>query len=423
MENALSREYDGAAAFGKQGNCPQRHPFFTWEEGTYRVIPLHPIEGESLRAHRTESPPTVEEIFPVVKNAFTALATVHEAGIVHRSLTPDRVYIENQQVTFSDFVIARIEGQKTVAAEAHVLDPDNAYRAPECSVGLEYAVPASDVFSLAASLLYWIAGYEPKDPETPFPKLLKIRSELQSTSAEFLDGVLAACLVKNDLDRPSAGQIVEQLAAEQKRREEEARRQARSPIFEKGAVVDDRYEIRRILGQGGTAITYLAYDQTAEDLFVLKKILNPELYSELSRREFNILRNLYHPNLPRVYDVYPERSSFHLKLEYVCGSALWEVREQNANVASCVRIGRAVLAARGYLAEQGLVHRNVPPANILIPDEEGDLVKLIDFGLAAAQAEATSPVGTPPYRGPRWRRVNLGLPCVTYTRWPSSFLS
>ena len=328
------------------------------------------------------------------------MAAVHEAGVVHRSLTPDRVHIQEQGVTFSDFVIARIEGQQTVAAEAHELDPDNAYRAPECRIGLEYAVPASDVFSLAASLLYWITGHEPKDGETAFPKLLKLRSELQSTAVAFLEDIFATCLVENDQNRLSAAQVVEQLAADQKRREEDARCLVRPQTFEKGDVVEDRYEIRRVLGQGGTAITYLAYDQTADGLFVLKKILNPELYCELSRREFKVLRNLHHRNLPRVYDVYPERSPFHLKLEYVCGSALREVREEHANVGSCLRIARDILTALDYLAEQGLVHRDVSPGNILIPDEEGQPVKLIDFGLAAAQSEPAARVGTPPYRAP-----------------------
>lgn len=402
METALLREYDALRRLANRRVAPAVEPFFSWEEGTYRVIPLNPIDGESLRAHRTEGPPAAEEILPVVKSAFTALAAVHEAGIVHRSLTPDRIYIENQNqsVALSDFVIARIEGQQTIAAEAPELDPDNIYRAPECRVGLEFAVAASDVFSLAASLLYWITGYEPKDPASPFPKLLKSRSELQSTPASFLEDILAACLVEDDQKRPSAAQIVEQLAAEQQRREEEARRQARSQTFEKGDIVEDRYEIRRVLGQGGTAITYLAYDQTADDLFVLKRILNAELYSELSRREFKVLQSLHHPNLPRVYDVYPERSPFHLKLEYVCGSALREVREQHANVPSCLRVARGVLTALDYLAGQGLVHRDVSSGNILIPDEESQPVKLIDFGLATGQTGATAPVGTPPYRAP-----------------------
>lgn len=400
MENALLREYEALRRLANSGVSPRVDPFFSWEEGTYRVVPIHPIEGESLRAHRTESPPTIDEVLPVVKSAFTALAAVHEAGVVHRSLTPDRIHLQRHNVIFSDFLIARIEGQETVAAEAPGLDPDNVYRAPECRVGLEFAVPASDVFSLAASLFYWITGYEPRDTEPAFPRLLKCRSELQSSPAAFLDEVFAQCLVEDEEKRLSARQVCDRITEEETRQQEESRRHSRSQVFQKGDIVEDRYEIRRVLGQGGTAITYLAYDQVADDLFVLKRILNVELYSELSRREFRVLRNLHHPNLPRVYDVYPERSPFHLKLEYVCGSSLKEVRSEHANVAACLRIGRDVLTALGYLADQGLVHRDVSPANILIPDEQGHPVKLIDFGLAAAQREATAPVGTPPYRAP-----------------------
>ena len=168
----------------------------------------------------------------MVKNAFAALAEVHEAGVIHRSLTPDRVHLQGQSVTFSDFVIARIEGENTIAAERHATRSRKRVSGPECRVGLEYAVSSSDVFSLAASLLYWITGYEPKDPDSAFPKLLKLRSELQPSSAAFFEDIIAACLVQDDRKRPSAKEIAEQITAEEKRRADDASRQMRSEVFQ-----------------------------------------------------------------------------------------------------------------------------------------------------------------------------------------------
>ena len=57
----------------------------------------------------------------------------------------------------------------------------------------------------------------------------------------------------------------------------------------------------------------------AEDCFVLKEITDPELRGKLSRAEFKSLKELHHPNLPRVYEIFASTSPFHLKLEYVMG--------------------------------------------------------------------------------------------------------
>ncbi len=172
-------------------------------------------------------------------------------------------------------------------------------------------------------------------------------------------------------------------------------------MLQSGEIVSERYEIVRVLGTGATATTYLANDVVAESHFVLKEIKNPELRSRLSRAEFRSLKDLYHPNLPRVYDIYPANDPFHLKLEYVFGSSLRDEREQySGNVDTCITIGSEVLRALEYLAERGLIHRDVSPANILIPDENRGSVRLIDFGLAAQAEDAISSVGTPPYRAP-----------------------
>lgn len=172
-----------------------------------------------------------------------------------------------------------------------------------------------------------------------------------------------------------------------------------------GDVICDRYEIIRILGTGATAVTYLANDLIAESHFVLKEIKNPELRSRLSLSEFRSLKDLHHPNLPRVYDIYPANDPFHLKLEYILGSSLRDEKEQySGNADICVEIGVEVLHALDYLAERGLIHRDVSPANILIPDEGRGRVRLIDFGLAAQADDAITSVGTPPYRAPEVER-------------------
>ncbi len=132
------------------------------EDGRALVIPFAPPQGLSF-AKLAISGPATEQILPVMIAAFESLAAVHEQGVVHRSLRPDRVWWESStgQVRFSDFVIARIDGMETVVARANEFDIDHPYRSAECRIDLATASPKSDVYSLAAIMLNWITGQSP----------------------------------------------------------------------------------------------------------------------------------------------------------------------------------------------------------------------------------------------------------------------
>ncbi|NLS90940.1 MAG: protein kinase [Planctomycetaceae bacterium] len=416
-DNLCLREYEALKRLSGESVAPGVDPYFSWEDGSSRVIPQHLVKGQSLRAHRTEGAPAAEEIVPVVEAAFRGLSRVHDAGVVHRGLTPDRIFLDERgNVVFTGFAIARIRGLQTVAGEAREIDPENQYTAFECRVSLEFADTSSDVYSLAASLFYWISGYEPELGAESFPRLGRHRADLMCGPAAFLEEILATCLGMEQKERPTAADVVRKIIEEQGRREEEARRRVQADVLKPGEIVENQYEVLRVLGQGGTADAYLARDEVSGDMVVLKRIRNPELTMKLAKAEFQSLKELHHPNLPKVRDVRPSTCKFHLSLEYVAGAALREIKEQFANPEGCLRIGKDVLAALAYLGGRGLIHRDVSPSNILIPEEEQEPVRLIDFGLATAEAEASSHVGTPPYRAPEVERGERWSPtCDMYS--------
>ncbi|HID22437.1 MAG TPA: hypothetical protein EYP14_08550, partial [Planctomycetaceae bacterium] len=410
IEEALLREYNALKQLAEKGVAPAVEPYFSWEDGTFWVIPINPIEGDSLRTHRTAAAPCVKEILPVTEAAYRSLAAVHEAGVIHRNLSPDRVFVsdgeQGRSVLFAEFVIARILQKKTIAnlAEEMKLDPERQYRAPECKLGLELAETTSDVYSLAASLFYWITGFEPDETEEApsYPSLSSRRTDIPEEEAKFLQQLFDDCLQEDDKSRPSAREVVDRIQAEQRRREAIRQKElAEAEVYEQGELIDDQHEVIRCLGRGGTADSYLVRDLVAEEFRVLKRIRDEELYGLLSKTEFQALEKLHHVNLPRVYDIRPWTAPFHLKLEYVPGSPLREIQDSlRGDRAACLRIARDVLAALGYLAERGLTHRDVSPGNIIVPDEADLPVKLIDFGLAIRQPGISGAVGTPAYRAP-----------------------
>jgi len=398
-ENALLREYDTLRKLEATGRAPKVDPYFSWEQDYYWVLPVHLVEGKSLRADAADALPAEVRIWAILEEAFSALAEIHQAGVVHRALSPDRVHVSpHAKVLFSDFLIARIEGEKTVAAQAQELDGPNVYAAPECRVDPGLAEPQSDVYSLAASLFFWATGCEPGASEGTFSSL---RSDLPEEAAAALEEVFSRCMVEDERARLGADQALT-LIKGKREKTLEARSQGPGPReMEPGTIVEDQYRILRILGEGATAVTYLAEDLVAESVFVLKTIRNPELVAKLSRAEFRCLVDLVHPNLPRVYDIRPPGSHFHLKIEYIRGSPLRDVMTQHlGDIRFCLRLGEQVLSALKYLGERGMIHRDISASNILVPDEETGLIRLIDFGLATVKSESTSAVGTPLYRAP-----------------------
>lgn len=402
-EQALLREYETIGRLAQTGRVPGIDPYFSWDQDSCWVVPIHPVQGRSLRADRTDAPPTEDRAWAVLIDSFQALSEIHSCGVVHRSISPDRVFLcAGDRVCFTDFIIARLSDASTVAGLAGDLDPEESYRAPECRVDLGLAEFTSDVFSLAASLGFWLTGaaWAPDDDEDPAEAV--VVAKVRELLGESMSALFQECLLRDERMRPSAANVVERLR--------ELRRQARRPpspppmrdsTFEEGQVVAGQYRIVRLLGRGSTAATYLAEDQEAESLFVLKVLRNPETARELARAEFKSLMGVVHPNLPRVFDIRPPQDEFHIKTEYIPSTALGNLPPEAWNEPGLFwRVANGVLRALACLEQHNIVHRDLSPNNILVPDDKTAPVKLIDFGLATSGEHAKGAVGTRRYRAP-----------------------
>jgi serine/threonine protein kinase len=193
-----------------------------------------------------------------------------------------------------------------------------------------------------------------------------------------------------------------------------------------------RYEIERELGRGGMATVHLARD-IRNDRHVALKVLHPQLAFTLGAdrfaREIRLAARLDHPNILRVLDSGDVAGQLWFAMPYVEGENLFDrlQRERQLPIAEALRIALGVAGALAYANEQGVVHRDIKPDNILL---SGDNILVADFGVARAVSEMQSKltatgmiVGTPTYMSPEQAAGELNLDgrsdifalaCVTY---------
>ena len=355
-------------------------PFFTSDEHGLFVVPLvPPLERRSMATSAREADPArpdgrldAEVARRVAADAFDALAEVHGLGLVHRALHPSRVWLgRGLRVIFSDFHVSRIVGDVSVGLWAPDFDISEDYRAPECATNVSLAQQASDVFSLTLCLATWLLGADATD--LTHEELAEELGREWSWAAHLVDA-----LHPDPVQRPTARELGELLAAPpvvQVPAHEEVE-------IDEGAVIHERYEVKRRLGIGGFAQTWLVYDLQAEQSKVLKAFLR-DLPAE-AMREYRAAEKLRHDRCARVYDVQTKESPHYLVSEYIEGVNLADVRPV-PEVDQLRAIACDALEALAYIHGKEQVHGDVTPTNVIV--DASMRATLIDFGLSVHRGD------------------------------------
>lgn len=183
-----------------------------------------------------------------------------------------------------------------------------------------------------------------------------------------------------------------------------------------GKRIDGRYEIREVIGVGGMAVVYKAYDNI-DDRIVAVKILKEEfLANEEFRRRFKnepkAIAVLSHPNIVKVYDVSFGDKLQYIVMEYVEGITLKDYIQQQGvlNCKEIVHFTTQILKAIQHAHNKGIVHRDIKPQNILLL--QNGTIKVTDFGIARFSRNDTrtmtgSAIGSVHYISPEQARGDV----------------
>lgn len=182
-------------------------------------------------------------------------------------------------------------------------------------------------------------------------------------------------------------------------------------MFDRGTIIQDRYEIIEEVGSGGMSVVYKAKCHVL-NRFVAIKVLKPEFSDDKSfvnkfRIEAQSAAGLSHPNIVNVYDVGEENGYYYIVMELVEGITLKEYIQQNGRLPyqTALDFITQIVAGIEVAHENHTIHRDIKPQNVIV--SKNGTLKVTDFGIAKAATSntvASSAMGSVHYISPEQAR-------------------
>lgn len=341
------------------------------------------ILGEPL------SKATDYDIKEVMLEVAIALMDMAKRGIHHRALAVDNIYISDDgKVQLLDVGFAKSKVAQTVVGAGQLA---NKWLPPECIEKSQFNA-CSMSYLFAHVFLPIISDHPPISSST-----LDFVSENYTLEKSSLDGSivdafewLSDAINIDGSERPLLHEFVECF--------NESTNSEPSSLenfkFQAGARISDKYELIDCIGRGGTSSIWRAKHLLGEYVCCLKVIDTFDGADDLAKKEFEVLRVLYHPNIVRIFDldIVPNSNQYFLTCEYLEGETLDQACLKNTEEA--LGYFREILSALQYLHRLGRTHKDVKPENIIVTRGKACL---IDFNISMLDSKL---IGTTRYKDP-----------------------
>jgi len=362
-------------------------PLLLHDDGESAAIVHQSIEGTPL----SEFTPTSDEsILDVLKNTAKTLQLIMSKGVFLRTIYPQNIFVSKTlEIMFLDIGLARSKKVETIVAKEQL---DNPWLAPEYLVKNEYS-EKSITYSLAMSFLDFFAA-----------DLTLSKSTIEFVEEEFefnpnklcelvsgLDEWFASSISISADERPDLVDLIECLenlnitSIEPKK-----------DLFElvEGAKIREKYELEECVGRGATSSIWRTQHIPGRFTCCLKVMERFHNSDEIARKEFEILKELYHPNILKIFDLdYIDGTNlYYLCSEYIDGETLDDFCFNGKyDIWSSFK---EILLALQYLHSQSIYHKDIKPHNIMVSRGKSFL---IDFNLSSLESRY---IGSLSYKDP-----------------------
>jgi serine/threonine protein kinase len=181
-----------------------------------------------------------------------------------------------------------------------------------------------------------------------------------------------------------------------------------------------QYKVEKLIGKGGMATVYLGRQPSVGRTVAIKVLpthfMHEETFIKRFQREVRAIAQMQHPHILPVHDYGEEGGIPYIVMAYIDGSLAQRIQEEGPlPLGETVRLLEQIADGLDYAHDQGVVHRDFKPSNILI-DKRGNAY-LADFGIAkvsqeTAQLTGSGIVGTPSYMAPEMFQSGLVTPAI-----------
>ena len=365
--------------------------------GGSRYLVMRRLRGTSLAERLSRGRLALAEAVTLGAQLASALAAVHEAGIVHRDVKPSNVLLlegDAVEARLLDFGVARVAGAAPLTAAGAVVGTPG-YASPEQVRAEESVTGAADVFALGCVLYEALTG-EPSfladRTETAFAKILlerprpleAVRPGVPRSLSVLVDRMLA----KEKTERPTAREVERTLlglASEVAALPEEE--DSALAGLARGTILADKYRIDGVLGEGGMGVVLAARHVEIGSAVAVKVLRTPGGDSGRFLREARAASRIESDHVVRVLDVGRTTDGRpFLVMERLRGEDLGRRLARSGPCDVATAVGYLLGACEGVAEAHalGIVHRDLKPGNLHLSTRKdgSELVKVLDFGIS-----------------------------------------
>lgn len=349
-KSLLKREYNLLSQLSVIPEVPNVLTY--WDDGECLALVHSPIEGDTL----VNTYITAEKVFDVIYSLALALEKISGEGLQITNLDAENIYITSDGILAISNILDlfnNITGSPLPQQFATILKP----YLFECE-GDERFSPGS-ILKNYDDILNWFqeALENSTSSSVSFSELIDLFSTEDTPT---LSGLL-------DVDNLQVGEII-----------------------------SGKYRLESCLGRGATSIVWRAKHLLGEYECSMKILKDIHGAIDFAKREFDVLRSSFHPNIVRVFDLdlIPNSDTYYLIGQYLDGSTLNELEDD----ASLWFYFKEILSALQYLHRINIIHKDIKPQNIIV---EAGKAYLIDFNLSSIDSLL---IGTLSYKDPLVKR-------------------